>query len=215
MKFYNTLLSETECERDRFFQIEQIKQGTKGNISLNAYVSFLGEAYQHVKHTVPLLMLCGSKLKGHQAWMRKAIIEYINEEYGHEEWILSDIKACGKDQEYYKTRKANKTTELMISYAYDSIERKNPVTFFGMVLVLEGISTELATQAAIRIQSNLDLPENAFSYLISHGNLDIDHVKFYETLINKITNPDDQKSIVEAAKIFYHLYGNIFKELPL
>jgi hypothetical protein len=27
------------------------------------------------------------------------VCEYIEEEYGHEQWILNDIKACGGDWE--------------------------------------------------------------------------------------------------------------------
>ena len=62
----------------------------------------------------------------------------------------------------------------MVSYAYDTIQRGNPVGFFGMVLVLEGTSVALATRAANSIQTSLDLPRNAFSYLLSHGDLDIE-----------------------------------------
>ncbi len=36
----------------------------------------------------------------------------------------------------------------MVAYVYDYIARRNPVGFFGMVHVLEGTSTALATTAA-------------------------------------------------------------------
>ena len=32
-------------------------------------------------------------------WLREAIAEYIEEEIGHQEWILNDIRACGGDAE--------------------------------------------------------------------------------------------------------------------
>ena len=37
-------------------------RGTRGDVSLDTYVAFLTEAYHHVRHTVPLLMACGSRL---------------------------------------------------------------------------------------------------------------------------------------------------------
>ena len=35
--------------------------------------------------------------------------------------------------------------EVMVAYAYDTIARRNPLGFFGMVHVLEGTSSALAT----------------------------------------------------------------------
>ena len=36
----------------------------------------------------------------------------------------------------------NVATELMVAYAYDTIQRINPMAFFGMVYVLEGTSIQ-------------------------------------------------------------------------
>ena len=49
-----------------------------------------------VRHTVPLLMACGARLPERLEWLREAIAEYIEEEIGHQEWILNDIRACGE-----------------------------------------------------------------------------------------------------------------------
>ena len=82
-----------------------------------------------------------------------------------------------------------------------------------MVHVLEGTSIALADGAASNIASAVGLPKKAFSYLTSHGALDIEHVKFFEDLMNKITNEADQQAIIHGAKCFYRLYGNIFRDL--
>jgi hypothetical protein len=103
----------------------------------------------------------------------------------------------------------------MIAYAYDMITRINPVGFFGMVLVLEGTSIALATNAAEKLQKNLNLPDTAFSYLSSHGSLDIEHMGFYEKLMNQITDEDDQIIIIHAAQMFYKLYGDIFRSISV
>ena len=36
------------------------------------------------------------------SWLQPAICEYIEEEAGHEQWILNDLKACGVDPEIVK-----------------------------------------------------------------------------------------------------------------
>ena len=78
------------------------------------------------------------------------------------------------------------------------IQRRNPVGFFGMVLVLEGTSVQLASRAAEVIKERLDLPTTAFRYLTSHGALDQDHIKLFENLMNRIDDPQDQEVIICA-----------------
>jgi pyrroloquinoline quinone (PQQ) biosynthesis protein C len=57
------------------------------------------------------------------------------------------------------------------------------------------------------------LPKKAFSYLLSHGSLDISHVSFYESLVNQITDEHDQATLIHSAKVFYKLYGDIFRTI--
>ncbi len=218
MSFYQTLLNATEKERHDLMSLPLIQQGGKGDISLETYVGFLTQAYHHVKHTTPLLMACGGRLPERYEWLRTAIGEYIEEEMGHQEWVLNDIAECGGDKEAVRAGKtaatrASVATEVMVAYAYDMINRINPVGFFGMVLVLEGTSTAVATQAGEKLIQSLNLPKKAFSYLLSHGSLDISHVSFYESLVNQITDEHDQATLIHSAKVFYKLYGDIFRTI--
>ncbi len=218
MSFYQLLLSATEQERNTLMSLPLIMQGAQGKITLQTYRAFLVQAYHHVKHTTPLLMACGGRLSGEYEWLRTAIGEYIEEEMGHQEWVLNDIEACGGDKESVRHSRceadaACHATEVMVAYAYDMIHRVNPLGFFGMVLVLEGTSTAVATQAGEQIMQSLNLPKKAFSYLFSHGSLDISHVTFYESLMNQVTKPEDQQIIIHAAKRFYRLYADIFRHV--
>lgn len=61
-----------------------IQQTLAGKIKLETYIAFLMQAYHHVKHTVPLLMLTGSRINESDEWLRTAMAEYIEEEIGHE-----------------------------------------------------------------------------------------------------------------------------------
>lgn len=211
--FFDLLMTSTEQSREKFLQIETLRKGSTGDISLQTYQQFLIQAYHHVKHTTPLLMACGSRIPQHKEWLRNAIAEYIEEELGHQEWILNDIAATGLDAEKIRYGQPHYSTELMVAYAYDMIMRINPLGFFGMVLVLEGTSVAMATHAAHKLQENLNLPDSAFSYLSSHGSLDIEHMGFYESLMNKVTDKDDQQAIIHAANMFYKLYGDIFRAI--
>ena len=80
--------------------------------------------------------------------------------------------------------------------------------------IQQGTSVALALQAADLIQQTLGLPDAAFSYLRSHGTLDQEHTRHLAELVNRMT-PEDQDEVVHCARVFYQLYGDIFRGLPL
>lgn len=213
MPFYDHLVATTATERDRMLAVPLIQRALAGDVSRAEYLYFLQQAYHHVRHTVPLLMACGARLPDRLGWLRAAIAKYIEEELGHEEWILDDIAAAGGDPDVVRTTMPSPATELMVAYAYDTINRVNPAGFFGMVLVLEGTSVNLAHRAAGAIQQRLDLPDSAFRYLTSHGSIDLEHISFLENLMNRLDEADDQAAVSHAARMFFRLYGDIFHSI--
>ena len=215
MSFFPELLQQTESARLGMLSAPIIQGCLRGEVSLASYVAFLTEAYHHVRHTVPLMRACRQALPARHAWLREPLDEYMREEEGHDEWILDDLRACGADAEAVRHGTPAHATEVMVAYAYDTITRRNPLGFFGMVHVLEGTSVSLALLAADRIQAVLGLPDAAFGYLRSHGLLDREHTSHFQVLMNAVEDPRDQADIVHAAQAFYRLYGDVFRGLPL
>ena len=215
MSFFETLVMSTVQEREYLLSAPIIAACQREEITLPRYVAFLTEAYYHVRETIPLLMACGSRLGPKHRWLQDAITEYIEEERGHDRWILSDIAACGADAVAVEQGMPRLATELMVSYAWDSVLHKNPVSFFGMVLVLEGTSVNLATPMGQLIQHKLGLPEKAMSYLYSHGSLDQEHIQFFRKLMDQLTDADDQAAVIHMAKVMFRLYGDMFRSLPM
>lgn len=213
MNHYDRLIESTQADRVRLLSAPVITDCLGGRITLPTYRAFLHEAYHHVKHTVPLLMACGARLPERLEWLREAVAEYIEEETGHQEWILNDIAATGGDAERTRHGRPGVATDLMVAYAWDTVQRRNPVGFFGMVLVLEGTSAAIATQAAETIERTLGLPRSAFSYLRSHGSLDQSHIGFYEGLVNRLDDEADLAAVRDTARVMYRLYGDVFRTL--
>jgi long-chain acyl-CoA synthetase len=214
MSFYEALHAATEDARAGLLSAPVIADCLQGRVAHTDYLAFLGQAFHHVRHTTPLLMSLGGRLPERLAWLRPAVAEYIEEEIGHDEWILNDIAAAGGDAQAVRASRPALPAEVMVAYAYDLIHRGNPAAFFGMVYVLEGTSAAFALTAAARIQEALGLPNNALSYLRSHGELDQEHTQHLARLLERMT-PDDQADVVRAAKAFYKLYGDIFRALPV
>jgi len=208
--FYDILKQETAPEQNQLVRSEIITRCMARNVTLDEYIAYLTQAYHHVQFTVPLLMAVGARLPESREWLRVAVAEYIEEEIGHQEWILNDIAACGGDKESVRRSQPAMQTELMIAYAWDMVMRRDSIGFFGMVHVLEGTSVNLADHAADQIKAALNLPERAFSYLRSHGSIDQSHIQHLESLMNRFTDPDDQALLLHSTKMFYRLYKGVF-----
>lgn len=215
MRFSLELHDQTLEARSGLLSAPIIQACLRGEVAPASYAAFLREAYHHVRHTVPLMRACQAALPARHGWLRGPLDEYIVEEQGHEEWILDDIRACGGDADAVRGGQPGHATEVMVAYAYDTIARGNPLGFFGMVHVLEGTSVSLALVAADRIQQRLGLPNAAFSYLRSHGTLDREHTAQFALLMDRLDDPRDHAAIVHAARAFYRLYGDVFRDLPM
>lgn len=214
MAFFDHLVTETGPVRQALYGVPQLVDGLRGDISRTTYVAYLTEAYHHVSHTTKFLAAMRAALPADKRWLEPAIDEYIEEETGHEAWILNDIAAAGGDAEAARAAIPNLETQVLIAYNYDYIARRNPVGFLGMVFMLESTSTQIASHGADAVRRKLGLPETAFSYLYSHGALDIEHMKFLEETVNRVTDPADQAAIIEVARDTFRLFANLMRAIP-
>jgi pyrroloquinoline quinone (PQQ) biosynthesis protein C len=215
MSFYQYLQQATAAEREYLLSAPVIAACQRGEVSLGLYRAFLAQAYHHVSHTVPLLMAAGARMPASHEWVRQALVEYIAEEYGHQEWILNDLRACGGDAEAVRQGRPGQAIELMVAFLYHQIDRHNPMALFGMVQVLEGTSVAIALTVAGQLRQGLKLPEQAMSYLSSHGALDQEHLRFFAGLMDRVTAVEDQEAIVHAARVVYRLYGDMLRSLEV
>jgi hypothetical protein len=75
--FFGEIEASTADARQRLEASPAIQRCLNGQVEMETYKAFLTEAYHHVKHTVPLLMACGSRLPERLEWLREAIVKSI------------------------------------------------------------------------------------------------------------------------------------------
>jgi len=163
---------------------------------------------------VPLMHETRARVGGRPELLA-ALDEYIAEETGHEEWILSDIAAAGGDATRARNSDAHPATQAMVDHAYARIRSGDPLAFFGMVYVLESVSVALASQGASAVAQRLGLPPAAFTYLTSHGALDQSHLRFFAELVNGLQNDAERQSIVSMAQEVFGLFGAMFAAIEM
>ncbi len=212
MSFYDRLMDETSKDRESFIAIPIVQHAIRNGAPRGLYLDFLTQAYHHVKHTFPLMALAASRTADER--YQDAMVEYMEEERGHEKWILDDIRAIGGDPNEVRSGAPGIPCQIMVGYAYYAIEHISPYAFLGSVHVLEGMSVMLADKLADALKKSFSLESDVgFTYLRTHGSLDTDHVAFFRKLADGFDDPAAQRIIIDNAKIFYRLYGAIFQDL--
>jgi len=209
MQPFHSLKAQTRESELRLYATPILQEVAAGRFDNDTYIRFLSDSCDHVKHTVPLMMACGARLPERLSWLQPALKDYIVEEIGHEQWILDDLEACGADRDAIIASSANHETEVLLRYVYDYIERTHAIGFLGMVHVLEGTSTAIATETARLVQNKLNLPDTAFHYLRSHGEVDRQHVAFFEDLVNRLTRSEDIDAVIHVANRVFRLYADV------
>jgi pyrroloquinoline quinone (PQQ) biosynthesis protein C len=212
--FFTELEDATVRERLAFLAVPQVQAGLAGTISRETYLAYLTQAYHHVRHTVPLMAEARARLR-HRSELVEALDEYMAEETGHEEGILADIAAAGGDADGAGRSRPHRATQTMVDHAYTRIREGNPVAFFGMVYVLESVSVALASRGAGAVAERLGLPPEAFTYLTSHGALDQSHMRFFETLVNGLTEEADKVAVRDMAREIFALFGGMFAAIEM
>jgi len=214
MSFYDRLLAATAAERNAFKATPLIRRAIAEGLPREVYVAYLTQAYLHVSQTCPLLALAADHAGPDDSTLRDALFEYIEEEKGHELWILDDVVAMGGDREAARQARMNIGCRAMVGYVRYAIEHLSPYALLGMVHVLEGMSVELADAAAAGIgRATGAAGGKGFSYLVSHGSIDQEHVAFFRDLVNGIEDRGKQDVIIETARIVYWLFGEMFNQI--
>jgi pyrroloquinoline quinone (PQQ) biosynthesis protein C len=216
MSLYERLQLETAAARRKFHATPMLAEALRDGVDHDLYIAYLGQAYHHVRHTCPLLATAAGRCGPADKILRDALFAYIAEEKGHEAWILDDIRVIGDAGEVERVigYEGDPAVRALVGYMYYAVERISPYAMLGMVYVLEGVSTDIAEQAAAAIARGFAVrPERGFSYLTSHGALDREHVAFFQSLAGSVERPELQAVVIDAANMVFRLWGAMFADL--
>ncbi len=215
MTFSADLRTATETDRHRLLSAPIIADCLAGRVSRDSYRAFLTEAYHHVKHTVPLLMACGARLPERLEWLRRGVAEYIEEEYGHEQWILADLAAAGFDA--IAARDARRLRPRPSSWSATRTTRCSAVT-------RSGSSAWCSCSKGRAPRSRRAPPRSSPRGSSSRGarartycrtaRLDTKHVGHFDALSTSSTRPPIARPCCMPHACSTDLYGDVFRALP-
>lgn len=210
---YERMLRELATDRAAAVQQPGVRRLLSEGTDRETYLEFLGELYHVVKHFCPTMEIAAARCGEDQAPLRAHLKHSIEEERGHDAWVLKDIEALGGNPIAAMNSSPSVPIQAMLGYNYNQAERGNPWSVMGMVYVLEEVAANYASRVARRVAERLEVTSGeGFSFLLSHGEMDQAHVEEFKELTDVCVRQADQDALVESARVNYALFGALFRE---
>ena len=146
--------------------------------------------------------------------MRYFLYQHMQEEKGHEDWVLNDLAALGVNRDTALAYAPSADTLALTGYNYWAADRKHPCSVLGMLYVLEVIASVYGGPLANAQKERLLLQgELGVSFINSHATLDAEHMRELREIANTLDDAESQASIVESALVNFHHFTRIVQAL--
>ena len=212
--FFITLLETTDLSRREFEAIPRMNSMLARGLTLSEYRAFLHDLYHVVWHFVPIIAAAASRIPDQFKQVRAELYDRIQEERGHELWVLEDVEAVGGLVDRVRNQAPSAPMQCMIAYNYYCAERGHPCSVLGMLYSLEVIASAyamtLAQSIAKAIGRDVDAP--GFKFLLSHSAMDQDHVAKLNVLMKTIDDPAGQEAAISATQVNFYQFGRVFHD---
>lgn len=212
MSFFITLVEMTDASRRDLETLDKVHSMIHHGLPLAEYRAFLHDLYHIVLHFCPIMAASASQCGDRYAEVCRALHERIEEEKGHEHWVMEDILAMGGRAEGARDRPPSPPVQAMIAYNYYAAERVNPCSVLGMLYTLEVVSSVYGGRVADAIARSLGrgVAAGGFRFLSSHATLDVDHMAKLNLLVKTIGEPLAQSSIINSTRVNFHQLSSMF-----
>ena len=214
MSFFITLVESSDASRRAIETLPKVHSMMHKGLPLAEYRAFLHDLYHIVWHFCPIMAAAASRCDERLRNIRYELYERIEEEKGHENWVLEDVGAVGGDVPGAGARPPSAPVQAMIGFNYYAAERVHPCSVLGMLYVLEVIASVYGGKAADSIARAIGRETGAggFRFLSSHATMDADHMAKLNVLLKTIDDPAAQAAIIDSTRVNFHQFGQLFSE---
>jgi pyrroloquinoline quinone (PQQ) biosynthesis protein C len=214
MSFFITLVEMTDAARRGLEEIPKMHTMIHHGLKLPEYRAFLHDLYHIVWHFCPIMAAAAGRCDDRYREVRYELYERIEEEKGHETWVLEDIEAVGGDVAGARANPPSAPVQAMIAFNYHGAERVHPCSVLGMLYMLEVVSSVYAGRVSDSIAAAIgrSVEAGGFKFLSSHATMDVDHLAKLNLLVKKVEEPAAQESIINSTRVNFYQFGLMFRE---
>lgn len=210
--FFIELVSRTDEARREFESNSRVLDIVANGLSLERYRRLLLELYHVVWHFNPTCAAAAARITDQHRHVRYFLYDHMNEEKGHEEWVLNDLTVMGVSAE---TARAYEPTLVMLGlngYNYWSADRRHPCSVLGMVYALEVVASVYGGQMTTAISDSLMLEgDRGISFISSHATMDAEHMADLRVILNQIEDDDAKNAVIESTTFNFHQFGKVLE----
>jgi len=213
MSFFISLLEGTDASRQELEALPKMSAMLSRGLPPAEYQAFLHDLYYVVWHFCPTMAGAASRIDDRFLAVRYELYERIEEEKGHDDWVLEDLAAVGGDPARVRARPPSAPIQCLLAFNYHCADRGHPCSILGMLYSLEVIASAYAATLAQSIARSLgrDMDGPGFRFLLSHSAMDQDHVAKLNGLMKTIADPAAQEAIVNATRVNFYQFGRMFE----
>ena len=210
--FFITLVETTDANRRDLESVPRVHSMIHHGLKLGEYRALLRDLYHVVWHFCPLMAAAAGRCSDRFNDVRFELYERIQEEKGHEQWVLEDIEAMGGDVASVRSGAPSAPVQAMIGFNYYAVERVHPCSVLGMLYMLEVVSSVYGGRVSDAIARALgrDVDAGGFKFLSSHATMDQDHMASLNRLVKTIADPDAQQAIINSTRVNFVQFAQMF-----
>ena len=205
MQFFNDLVHKTDSARKHFESNPHVMAAAADGMPKERYLRFLAELYAIVWHFNPLSAAAAARLPPELRHVQQYLYQHMQEEAGHDEWVLNDVRALGGDTEAVMKSRPLPHTQALVGFNYWTTEHEHPASALGMLYVLEVVASVYGEQLSDALKDSLFLDgEAGVSFLSSHAVADAKHMEDLRLVLDPISDEEAQRAIVNSVIVNYH-----------
>lgn len=214
MSFFITLVESSDASRRAIESSPKVHSMIHKGLTLAEYRAFLHDLYHIVWHFCPVMATAAARCDDRLRGIRYELYERIEEEKGHETWVLEDVEAVGGDVPRVRDTPPSAPVQAMVGFNYYAVERVHPCSVLGMLYVLEVVASVYGGKVADSIARAIgrDVTAGGFRFLSSHATMDADHMAKLNVLLKTIEDPAAQAAVINSTRVNFHQFGQLFAE---
>jgi pyrroloquinoline quinone (PQQ) biosynthesis protein C len=212
--FFADLVSRTDEARRAFESNSRVLDIVANGLPLERYRKLLLELYHVVWHFNPVCAAAASRVSDAHKQVRYFLYDHMNEEKGHEEWVINDLEAMGVKAGQVLDYKPTELMLAMNGYNYWAADRRHPCSALGMMYALEVIASVYGGPMTAAITDSLLLQgDRGISFISSHATLDAEHMAELRVILNTLQDAPAQEAIVESTVFNFHQFGKVLEAI--
>ena len=214
LPFFIDLVARTDEARRGFEANSKVLDIVANGLSVERYRNFLLELYHVVWHFNPVCAAAASRLDDTHKLVRYYLYQHMQEEKGHEEWVMNDLEVVGVPAARTLAYQPSMRILVFNGYNYWAADRKHPLSAMGMVYALEVIASVYGGPMTAAITESLLLEgDRGISFISSHAELDAQHMAELRVVLNEVTDNEAKSAIIESSCVNFDQFARILEAI--